>query len=412
MEDNITYPGCKVPVYSTIADFCAFYAHPKKPYVNEAGIERNVGIGRWWIGQAQRRQYDGIVYAPNAAAKATHGKLNLWTGFACKPVEGDCSRTSPTFMTTFAPRTRSITSTCSTGWPTPCRTLVGRARSRSSCAATRASARGLGLGSSGACSARTIGTFPRPAISPATSMLISSSARSFSPMRPFSRATRRMKSILKAIITEQTLMIEPKGLNSYPVRNCLHIIMSSNSDWVVPAGADARRYFVVTVGDAHKQDHPYFAAIVKQMESGGREALLHHLLSRDLSDFNVRDVPQTEALADQKAHSRRGIDRLVEILAHEGVLPAVHPVLLDVAVTTGEAKGEGFYAQAKALVPDLKFPSSVVINAALKNWGCKPWRAHGVRGIQFPPLKELRDAFDKRHGKQTWPDDEEWGRDG
>ena len=120
------------------------------------------------------------------------------------------------------------------------------------------------------------------------------------------------------------------------------------------------------------------------MDNGGREALLHHLRNRDLSGFNVRTVPQTDALADQKAHSRRGIDRLVEILAQEGALPAANAVLLDVAVTTGEAKGEGFYAQAKALVPDLKYSSSVVINAALKNWGCKSWRAHGVRGIQFP----------------------------
>ena len=40
MEDNITYPGCKVPVYSSIADFCAFHTYPKKPYITEAGRER------------------------------------------------------------------------------------------------------------------------------------------------------------------------------------------------------------------------------------------------------------------------------------------------------------------------------------------------------------------------------------
>ena len=91
-----------------------------------------------------------------------------------------------------------------------------------------------------------------------------------------------------------------------------------------PASADARRYFVLAVADHHKQDHAYFAAITREMDNGGREALLYELLNRDLSSFNVRDVPQTDALADQKAHTRRGVDRLVEMVAHSGMLPAVH----------------------------------------------------------------------------------------
>jgi hypothetical protein len=36
------------------------------------------------------------------------------------------------------------------------------------------------------------------------------------------------------------------------------------------------------------------------MENGGYEALLHDLLNNDLSNFNVRDVPSTEALVEQK----------------------------------------------------------------------------------------------------------------
>ena len=57
------------------------------------------------------------------------------------------------------------------------------------------------------------------------------------------------------------------------------------------------------------------------MRSGGYGALLHTLLNRDLSKVNIREVPQTEALAEQKAWSRRGPDALVEWVAHEGVLP-------------------------------------------------------------------------------------------
>jgi hypothetical protein len=61
----------------------------------------------------------------------------------------------------------------------------------------------------------------------------------------FYAGDRQHESTLKALITEPTLMVEPKGLNPYQVRNCIHLYMTSNSDWVVPAGAMARRFLVL-----------------------------------------------------------------------------------------------------------------------------------------------------------------------
>jgi hypothetical protein len=220
----------------------------------------------------------------------------------------------------------------------------------------------------------------------------------------FFAGDRSHESILKALITEETLLIEPKGVDPFPVRNCVHLIMSSNSDWVIPAGADARRYFVLNVCDDRIQDHAYFAAIVQEMDNGGREALLYYLLHRDLSGFNVRIVPQTKALAEQKTHSRRGVDRLIEIVCHDGTLPSAHVIHSDVAITSGEDKREGFYSAARTLVPDFKYDSSIIIANALKvSWGCSPWKAGNQRGIRFPSLARLRELFDKRHGKQDWP---------
>jgi hypothetical protein len=181
--------------------------------------------------------------------------------------------------------------------------------------------------------------------------------------------------------------------------------MSSNADWVVPAGAEARRYFVLNVADTHMQDSEYFEAITWQMNNGGREALLLLLQDRDLSDFNVRRVPQTDALAEQKAFSRRGIDRLIEHVAHSGVLPSTLTLHPQVALTSGEDRGEGFYCAARSLVPELKHVSSQVIAQTLnKQWGCKPWHSGYQRGIEFPPLASLREIFDRRHGAQEWPD--------
>jgi hypothetical protein len=219
---------------------------------------------------------------------------------------------------------------------------------------------------------------------------------------------RSHESVLKALVTEETILVEPKGIDSYTVRNCIHLIMSSNSEWVVPAGADARRYLVLDVSAAHMQDHRYFAALTQEMDSGGRAALLYYLLNLNIASFDVRSVPHTLALADQKTRSRRGVDRLVEIVAHSGILPSADSTYANVAITTGEDRGEGFYHGVRAMVPELKHESSIVIAKALagkEGWGCEAWHSGYRRGIKFPPLSELRNRFDRKHGPQDWPHD-------
>jgi hypothetical protein len=227
----------------------------------------------------------------------------------------------------------------------------------------------------------------------------------------FFAGDRSHESVLKGLITEETILVEPKGVDPYPVRNCIHLIMSSNSDWVVPAGADARRYFVLDVADTHMQDYKYFADIAHQMDDGGRAALLHYLLTLDISDFDVRSVPKTAALADQKTRSRRGVDRLVEGLAYNGALPCTDATSPNVAITTGEEKGEGFYIAARHMAPELKHENSIVIARVLtEHWGCSNWHSGYRRGIKFPPLAELRAKFDRRHGPQVWPPIPDWGK--
>jgi hypothetical protein len=97
--------------------------------------------------------------------------------------------------------------------------------------------------------------------------------------------------------------------------------MASNDDWVVPAGVEERRFFVLDVGEGRMQDSTYFEALDRQMNEGGREALLHLLQNRDLSGFNVRRYPQTQALREQKLLSLESHDELWIEALKEGVTP-------------------------------------------------------------------------------------------
>jgi hypothetical protein len=412
-EKSTAYPGARVPVYSTIPDFCSFHDKRRIAVAQPDGTEKRVGIGRWWIDHEERQQYEGIVYAPNASEDEARGKLNLWTGFGCKPREGDCEL----YLDHLRDNICSDTPEHSDYLLNWMAYAVQFPERQGEVAVVMRGKEGVGKGVVAKEFGKLFGSHFRHIVHAKhlvghfnahlqqCSVLFADEA--------FFAGDRQHENVLKALITEETVQIEPKGVDSYSVKNCIHLLMSSNSDWVVPAGADARRYFVLNVSDAEMQNHEYFAKITRQMDNGGREALLFHLLNRDLSEFNVRKVPQTAALAEQKSHSRRGIDKLVEIIAHGGIIPSVHVLHPDVAVTTGEDRGEGFYCRARSLVSELKYESSIVLKTKLKeHWGCHDWKSGDVRGIRFPTLSELRTLFDKRHGNQDWPEiaaGEDWG---
>jgi hypothetical protein len=123
----------------------------------------------------------------------------------------------------------------------------------------------------------------------------------------FWHGDRAGNSALKKLITEPTIEIEPKGFDLISVPNHLHILMASNSDWVIPAGHDERRYFCLEISSEHKLDSPYFEAIRLQLEAGGYERMLWDLQHMDLTGFDVRNPPATDALRMQKMYSYEGV---------------------------------------------------------------------------------------------------------
>lgn len=127
-------------------------------------------------------------------------------------------------------------------------------------------------------------------------------------------------AVLKGLVTEDYLSIEQKGVDVYQVRNRLKIMMCSNSEWVVPASSDERRYFCLTVSDEHQGDFSYWNRLNAWIDNGGAEAFLHYLLAVDLTDFNIRAVPQTEALAHQKVQSLEALPAFLFDALSEGAI--------------------------------------------------------------------------------------------
>src|SRR5262249_8769870 len=115
-------------------------------------------------------------------------------------------------------------------------------------------------------------------------------------------------------------------------------MIAGNEEWIVPASGDERRYAVNEVSDCRRGDKKYFDDLYAEMNNGGLAAMLEELKAVDLKGWHPRsDVPQTAGLQRQKALSRRGVDRLVELIAVDAVIPCQHDDFhLDIAITTGE----------------------------------------------------------------------------
>src|SRR5262249_45446412 len=62
---------------------------------------------------------------------------------------------------------------------------------------------------------------------------------------------KQEEGVLKSLITEKTLLIEQKGIDAVQWLNRLHILMSANAEWVVPASHDERRYAVFDVSNRY-----------------------------------------------------------------------------------------------------------------------------------------------------------------
>jgi len=120
---------------------------------------------------------------------------------------------------------------------------------------------------------------------------------------------RSTESILKQLITEPNMIIEMKGKDVFEVRSYLRLMLATNSEWAAPVGLTDRRYFVLNVSNSRKNDHNFFKRLIYEQNHGGIEALLQVLMDFDLSDFEVRNIPETPARLDQKFLSMEPIEK-------------------------------------------------------------------------------------------------------
>ena len=109
---------------------------------------------------------------------------------------------------------------------------------------------------------------------------------------------------LKGLITASRQMIEQKGIDAIELPNRVRLLVTSNEDWVVPAGLKERRWAVLQTSDVRIGNLEYFAQLRTAMDCpGAKEKLLYELLNWSLRPLDLRQAPTTPELLEQKIFS-------------------------------------------------------------------------------------------------------------
>lgn len=313
-KHGVVTVGGKTLVLSEVTDPIS-----RRPDISLSSIQdfKNLYSNRWigkkaaadiWLKSPLRRQFQGIVFAP-PGEPAPPGFYNLWRGFSVKPEPGNCDLFLSHIYENIARRDERIYEYVII-W------MADAAQNPAKRPGTAIVLRGgQGVGKGITCSQFGMLFWPHFVhVSDPRHLLGNFNAHLKDAVLVFADEAfwpgdKKLEGTLKFLVTEDQLPIEYKGRDVVFMKNHIRLMISSNNDWVVPAGLDERRFVVLDVGEEHKQDHAYFGTIIEQMNHGGREGLLHYLLSLDLSEYDLRQIPQTEALRETKILSMSPIER-------------------------------------------------------------------------------------------------------
>ena len=287
--------GWRTHDFSTPADFRSRYANRKVKIGNRIRTAAEV-----WLESPKRQSYGGITFLPG---KDAGDHFNLFQGFAVEPAEGDCSLYLEHIRNNICSADDELYEYV-IHWMAD---AIQNPSTRPGVALAIRGQQGVGKGVFVNTFARLFG--PHFIQVTQSSHLVGNfNGHQKDKLLVFAdeafwAGNKQAEGVLKGLVTEDTLSIEMKGVDVGQFPNFIRLILATNNEWVVPASAEQRRFVVIDASAARMQDTAYFAAIIQLMENGGLEALMHHLQSLDLEGVNLRKIPQTDALADQKLRS-------------------------------------------------------------------------------------------------------------
>jgi hypothetical protein len=289
----------------SIEAFRAWFSNRPTEVLGADGKIKTTNWGQAWLSHKKRRQFSGIEFFPNPDnAPATPGYLNLWRGYGITPSEnGSYAIFRDHLLSNVCQGNQAIFDYLWT-WIAH---IFQNPRERIGTAIVLRGRMGSGKTKVGEVIGSLIPLHYFPVDDP---RYIVGNFNAHMASCLFLQADeavwagdKHAEGRLKGLVTSESQMIESKGVDPIRIANYVRVMMTSNEDWVVPAGKDERRFCVLDVHPRCAQNHDYFREMDEELNVGGRERLLYDLLNHDISAINLRQIPRTRALLEQKIRS-------------------------------------------------------------------------------------------------------------
>ena len=204
---------------------------------------------------------------------------------------------------------------------------------------------------------------------------------------------KQKSGVLKKLITENKHRIERKCLPSYEVDSYLNLIMASNEEWIIPSGAGSRRYLCLDVDGKHagmsdKNIQQYF----KKILNCSTEAFGHYLYTLDLTEYDPRHAPITDALRGQQ---RKTFDKIMQwwnmVLDRKYIIPDKKfndRIPLDHLFKVFKEEINDRHTNEKGLYDRIR----EMCNVEQVSIQCKDGKVQSI-GCIFPKIDEAREMF-------------------
>lgn len=213
---------------------------------------------------------------------------------------------------------------------------------------------------------------------------------------------------INALITEKTYSYEIKNGPTGRFPNYVHLWITANPGWTVPAGLNARRFFILNVSDLHRQGYSYFHGLRQAWAAGEKAQFLGLMLGRKFDREVFAAVPKTEGLLDQKlrsltiyqsfAHQILRNGELIGGTTHGGISQQLK--LHSPTIVRSAELLESFRRSVGSSAVGHEHGLSTHIGRVLNALGAHRGRGH----YTFQGLLAMREEFDKMIGQPV-----DWG---
>lgn len=414
-EDGSDMDGRTNIKYMSVNGFQAYYGN-RQVMVGKQQVPEST----YWLKHEERRSYKDIVFEPT---RTTNDAYNLWKGFSVEPdPSGDWTLLEEHIRQNIASGDESLFRWL-IGWFAH---IVQEPNKKIGTSLAIRGKQGTGKTVIG----KIMGQLYRPhyvLVEDSRYVLSNFNSHMASTLllhadEAFFAGDPRNVGKLRGMVTSDTHRIELKGKESVEVSNHIRLLVTSNSDFIINAAFEERRFAVVDAGEGRLQDKPFFKAMWKQMKNGGFGGLLYHLQNFDLGTTDVTSIPNTQALQEQKVHSLEGVARFwFERLFqgqitpnHRGVWPEYVSVddLYSAYIRRSEDYGERRRADMPTFSRELKrlFPRRTLHKrkGLVTRDGRDGFKTESDDWVyELFSLAEQREAFKAVAGNIDWPEEQQ-----